>query len=85
MATVRKTVTFTEQQNKWIKTQIEAGDFTNDSEYLRDLVRRDQAQNAKFSALKSEIEKGIDSGISERAIPEIMKEVEKKMRENGRL
>ncbi len=45
MSTVRKTVTFTEQQDKWIKAQIEAGEYTNDSEYLRDLVRQDQAKN----------------------------------------
>ena len=72
MGTIRKTVTFTEQQDKWIKAQILAGEYTNDSEYLRDLVRRDQAENTKFLALKSEIQKGLDSGISNRTIEEIM-------------
>ncbi|MFS4468281.1 ribbon-helix-helix domain-containing protein [Maribacter sp. 2210JD10-5] len=48
MATVRKTVTFTEQQDKWIKAQIEAGEYTNDSEYLRNLVRQDQANKQSF-------------------------------------
>ena len=42
MGTVRKTITFTEQQGQWIKEKIAAGQFTNDSEYIRDLVRRDQ-------------------------------------------
>ena len=42
MGTVRKTITFTDQQDKWIKAQITAGEFTNDSEYLRYLVRNDQ-------------------------------------------
>ena len=31
MATIRKSITFTEQQDAWIKQQIEKGDFTNDS------------------------------------------------------
>ena len=53
MSTIRKTITFTGKQDKWIKAQITAGEYTNDSEYLRDLVRRDQAKNAKFSALKA--------------------------------
>ncbi|MCB0501119.1 MAG: type II toxin-antitoxin system ParD family antitoxin [Bacteroidetes bacterium] len=65
MGTIRKTVTFTDQQDHWIKSQIENGLYTNDSEYLRDLVRRDQAQNAKFVALKAAIQEGLDSGISE--------------------
>ena len=47
MGTTRKTITVTDQQDQWIKAQIEAGDFTNDSEYIRDLIRRDQ-DSAKF-------------------------------------
>ena len=85
MATIRKTVTFTEQQDNWIKAQIEAGEFTNDSEYLRDLVRRDQAKNAKFSALKAAITEGMNSGLSDKTVPDIMKEVEERMRADGRL
>ena len=38
MSTTRKTITVTEQQNKWIKARIAAGEFTNDSEYIRDLI-----------------------------------------------
>jgi antitoxin ParD1/3/4 len=85
MATVRKTVTFTDQQDKWIKAQITAGDFTNDSEYLRHLVRLDQSKGTKFSNMKSAISKGIESGISDSTIPDIMKKVEDGMKEDGRL
>ncbi len=85
MSTIRKTVTFTEKQDKWIKSRITIGDFTNDSEYLRDLVRRDQAQNAKFSALKAAITEGMQSGVSDKSVPDIMKEVEDRMRADGRL
>ncbi|WP_035084112.1 type II toxin-antitoxin system ParD family antitoxin [Aquimarina latercula] len=85
MSTIRKTITFTEKQDKWIKSQIKAGEFTNDSEYLRDLVRRDQAKKAKFSALKAAITEGMDSGISDKSVPDIMQEVEERMRADGRL
>ena len=44
MGATRKTITVTEQQDKWIKVQINGGDFTNDSEYIRDLIRRDKAR-----------------------------------------
>lgn len=85
MATVRKTVTFTEQQDKWIKAQIEAGEFTNDSEYLRNLVRQDQANHTKFISLKSKLDEGLASGAGTKTLPEIMKEVEARMQEDGRL
>jgi antitoxin ParD1/3/4 len=85
MATIRKTVTFTEQQDKWIKAQIEAGEFTNDSEYLRNLVRQDQAKNQNFISLKMKLQEGLDSGISTKSLPEIMKEVETRMKQDGKL
>jgi antitoxin ParD1/3/4 len=85
MATIRKTVTFTEQQDKWIKLQIEAGKFTNDSEYLRNLVRQDQENNAEFLQLKNKLVEGIESGISLKTLPDIMKDVERRMQEDGRL
>ena len=42
MATVRKTITVSVQQDAWIAAQIEAGRYTNDSEAIRDLIRREQ-------------------------------------------
>ena len=76
LATTRKTITLTKQQDQWVKAQIINGDYTNDSEYFRDLVRRDQEQNAKFLALKRAIQEGLDSGVSNRTVAEIWEEAE---------
>ena len=62
MSTTRKTITVTDQQDAWIKAQIESGDFTNDSEYIRDLIRRDQARQAELEVLRVELIKGEESG-----------------------
>lgn len=78
MGTIRKTITLTDKQDQWIKTQITAGGFTNDSEYIRDLVRRDQEQNAQFLALKQAIQEGLDSGISNKTVGEIWEEAERR-------
>ena len=83
--TIRKTITLTDKQDDWIKAQIAAGDYTNDSEYFRDLIRRDQEQNAKFRALKQAIQEGLDSGVSDKRVPQIMEEVEARLRADGRL
>lgn len=76
MATTRKTITLTKQQDRWVKAQISSGDYTNDSEYFRDLVRRDQEQNIKFLALKRAIQEGLDSDVSNRTVAEIWEEAE---------
>ena len=65
METMRKTITVTDQQDRWIKTQIAAGGFANDSEYIRDLIRRDQARHARTSAIRSDLIKGEMSGEPE--------------------
>lgn len=83
--TIRKTITLTDKQDDWIKARIASGDYTNDSEYLRDLIRCDQEQNAKFRALKQAIQEGLDSGVSDKTVPRIMKEVEARLRTDGRL
>ena len=76
MATVRKTITVTDKQNEWIKSQISSGDYTNDSEYFRDLVRHDQNRNARLRALKDAIQEGLDAGVSERTVGEVWAEAE---------
>ena len=62
MATVRKTITLTDQQDGWIKGQIQAGHFTNDSEYIRDLIRREQERAAQIDTLRNALIEGENSG-----------------------
>lgn len=80
MTTVRKTITLTQKQDAWIKAQIERGDFTNDSEYVRELIRRDQDRAMRFEALKQAITDGLESGVSDRAVAEIWAEAEREQR-----
>ncbi len=76
MQTIRKSITFTRQQNDWIKLQLKKGDFTNDSEYIRNLVRKDQQQHLKLMELKNAIDEGFKSGVSLKSISDIVKEVD---------
>ena len=62
MGTTRKTITVTDQQDNWIKAQIAAGQFTNDSEYVRDLIRRDQASQADIEVIRAALIEGEESG-----------------------
>jgi len=64
MATTRKTISVTEKQDNWIKAQIESGNYTNDSEYIRDLIRRDQASQADLEAIRTALIEGEKSGES---------------------
>ena len=62
MATVRKTISLTEQQDAWIAAQVAAGSYTNDSEAIRDLIRREQERSAEVEAIRSALIEGENSG-----------------------
>jgi antitoxin ParD1/3/4 len=62
MATIRKTITLTQQQDDWISAQIDAGSYTNDSEAIRDLIRREQERSADIESLRQALIAGERSG-----------------------
>ena len=65
MNTMRKTITLTDQQDQWIKTRISSGHYTNDSEYIRDLIRQDQARINDIDTLRAQLIEGEKSGKPE--------------------
>ena len=74
MGTIRKTITVTDQQDGWIKAQIEAGHYTNDSEYIRDLIRREQERSAEVEAIRAALREGEASGQPRAFDPEAFKQ-----------
>jgi antitoxin ParD1/3/4 len=63
---VRKTITLTEQQDSWIAGQIDAGHYTNDSEAIRDLIRREQERTFEIETIRQALIDGEHSGAPER-------------------
>ena len=76
MASLHKTITVTVNRHDWIRAQVEAGGFANESEYLRDLIRRDQAETAKRESLKTVIREGLDSGVGDKSLDDIWRKAE---------
>ncbi len=62
MATVRKTITVTDQQDSWISTKVQGGRFANDSELIRDLTRREQERTEGLEAVRQALIEGERSG-----------------------
>lgn len=61
----RKTLSFAlpETMRAYIDTRVATGHYGNTSEYIRELVRKDQAEEAK-TRLRALIEEGLASGPS---------------------
>ena len=59
--------------------------FLDANSSLRESIRRAQGENGRLQALKSAIQEGLESGVSDKAVPQIMEEVEARLRANGRI
>lgn len=46
----------------WVEAQAKSGRYANASDYVRDLIRRDQDRTSKIGALQKLITEGIESG-----------------------
>jgi len=62
----------------WVESQVKTGQYGNASDYVRDLIRRDQQDREQIKILQQAISKGVESGISDRSMLEILKEARKK-------
>lgn len=85
MAMTRKTITIPDAMEDWVKAQIAAGRYANDSEYFRDLIRKDRERRSAEAELRKMIEEAEASGESNRTVLDIMRDVEERMRADGRL
>jgi antitoxin ParD1/3/4 len=82
---IRKTISMPDEMGEWIENRIRSGQYNNDSEYFRDLVRHDQQRQEAISQLRRMLDEAEASGISPRQVPDIMRNVEERLRKNGQL
>lgn len=46
----------------WVQAQVDKGRYASSSDYVRDLIRRDQEKRDKLQALQHAITEGLQSG-----------------------
>ena len=63
MATMN--VSLPDQMKEWVEAQARGGKYTNSSDYVRDLIRKDQERAAKIAAMQLLVDEGLASGPAE--------------------
>lgn len=81
MATMN--VSLPDPMKDWVEDQVKTGHFSNASDYVRDLIRRDQEYRQQREALIKALVVGEKSGVSERTIKEIWRDVKARRSRNG--
>lgn len=79
MATMN--VSLPDQMKEWVESRAATGRWANASDYVRDLIRRDQDRSDKIEAMRKLVEDGLASGISERSIDDIVEDARGRLTE----
>jgi len=69
MATMN--VSLPDMMKLWVEQQAETGRYSNASDYVRDLIRRDQERAAKVAHLQQLVDEGINSGRGNRTMVQL--------------
>lgn len=78
MATMN--VSLPDPMKDWVEMQTRSGRYSNASDYVRDLIRRDQERADKLAELQRLITEGLESGISERSMGDVRNAARKQAR-----
>jgi antitoxin ParD1/3/4 len=69
MATMN--VSLPDPMKEWVEAQTRIGRYSNASDYVRDLIRRDQERAAKIAQIQRFVTEGLESGISDQSMDDI--------------
>ena len=58
-------VSLPEPLKSWVETRLEDGNFSNTSDYVRHLIRKDQERQQAIRTLQAAIDQGVESGAPE--------------------
>lgn len=76
MATMN--VSLPDAMKEWVEAQVETGKYGNSSDYVRDLVRRDQERAEARAKLQQMVASALASGIVEMSRDELLARMRKK-------
>ncbi len=81
----RKSITFTDTHDEWLKAQVASGQYRSESEVISDLIRDRQNRNTGIEAVRLALIEGEKSGLSQQTPEDVRKEVQEQLRKDGSL
>lgn len=71
MATMN--VSLPDPMKDWVEAQAVSGRYSNASDTVRDLIRRDQKRCGKIAHMQMLVTEGLESGVSGQSMEDILK------------
>ncbi len=70
----RQSISLTQPNDDWLKSQVESKEYSSKSELINDLVRQARKQQRQIDWLKAKIEKAEESGFTGDSKEEILRQ-----------
>ena len=77
MATMN--VSLPDPMKSWVERQSSEGRYANSSDYVRDLIRRDQVRSEAVARMQALVDEGLASGMGRRSMAQIKAEARRRV------
>lgn len=70
----RQSISLTEPNDKWLKSQIDSKEYTSKSELVNDLIRQARQQQSQVDWIRLRLQKAEKSGFTSDSASDILKD-----------
>ena len=68
----RQSISFTNPNDEWLKSQVESNEYSSKSELINDLIRQARKQQAQIDWIRAKLDKAENSGFTSDSKKEIL-------------
>ncbi|MBJ2130748.1 type II toxin-antitoxin system ParD family antitoxin [Alteromonas sp. IB21] len=79
----RQSITFTEPNDAWLKSQVESKEYSSKSDVINDLIRQARRSKEEKELLRAKLINAEKSGFSQRTPQQIMAEAKERLKNSG--
>ncbi len=70
----RQSISFTQPNDEWLKSQVDNQEYSSKSELVNDLIRQARSQQIQIDWIKAKLEKAENNGFTNDTKSEILKQ-----------
>ena len=81
----KKYITVSDNDDEWLNSQVDSGQYRSESEVISDLIRERRSRNTGIEEIRLALIEGEKSGISDQTLEDIRKDVQERLGKDGLL
>jgi len=75
----RQSISLTEPNDQWLKSQVESKEYSSKSELINDLIRQARKQQSQFDFLRAKLHSSEESGFTSDSKEQILAQAKRRL------